>query len=218
MKKQIFTAILIISTVLLNAQQQFNGDWLELMDSTHKEILDKFGTPDLIFPSQSYSSDYYLDGWYGERQKLYYSITDIEFIYNNNEVTFIFDNPMEFITNNNDILLNPEIDKIAMLHLCGFEFRKSTTSTKKLPYGLSFSDNLSDIFNKLGNPDEYSKDLLTYKVPVKKIALEKRGFTSISNLRWEKLDATDTITISMNDNKIRKVKIIRNHTFHYILK
>ena len=91
----------------------------------------------------------------------------------------------------------------------------------ELPYNLSFSDTLAEIFQKMGNPDSYSKNQIVYKINRNYYGLtEEEKSADIlkdfykADILSSNAEVKDTVIIDMESGKITSIMIAQNLAFN----
>lgn len=211
MKKLLAFILLTCCGACVFAQHKYSINWYELMDSTHKDIITRFGTPDMILSGDKcsveikpdYDNYYYYSGSYADRKEEVDKYTSSG---KSKDIIFHYDAGM-------DLTFDTSSGK---LYLCGMKFFANSTQFKNLPYGLTLSDKLIDIFTKLGNPDEYSKSLIVYNIP---FAYQGNNIRTSSYPEWIEYDysASEIIKIYWTNDTITAIEItrIQNITVDY---
>lgn len=193
MKKNLLILLFVLYSGLTFAQNNNPENYLDLMNCSHKDIIEMFGIPENIVTIESKSAYY---------NAYYHSIgDDIKFEYEG--IDIIFDTPPTDI----DYLLYSSENTEISPHVCGFTFYKSS-KLFKFPYEITFDDTFDVIIKKLGNPDSYSKEKTVYIIPVKNEKLKNRNIPCLKSST-----ADDILVINWKDSKISSIKLMRNHKF-----
>lgn len=180
----------------------------EVLGWNHRQLIEAFGIPDDIYADNTSSVMTYLDGHMLENVLEY----DIVFIYKDKGLQLTLDSYARAALLDHTKLQDNAYER----HVCGIAyFSKESENFISMPRGLSFSDTLADIIRKCGNPDDYSKDFVTYTFPANDSISEK---AKTPNIR--KKEVADIISISMLEktSSIHAIFFSRLHTFYTSLR
>lgn len=184
----------------------------EVLGWNHRQLIEAFGIPDSI--NITFSNTKTCDDIQTRRNKDTKIEEDVEqlgekdgiaFYYDGLGLTFYLDTYSSWF----DISEPWEKSHIRYVSSIMFRSRESERHVA-MPKELSFSDSLSDIFRKCGNPDKHRKEMVTYIFPASDSITETAGMPALRSK-----EAYDVIDIFMNeDSSICTVKFTRKHVFY----
>lgn len=196
----------------------------EVLGWNHRQLIEAFGIPDSIYITLSNTKT--LNDTETRRSKDTKIAEDIEclggepdgiaFYYDGLGLTFYLDTYLSGL--DYDYIFSEEIFRWKnrdARYVSSIMFRSRESERHvAMPKELSFSDSLSDIFRKCGNPDKYRKEMVTYIFPASDSIAETAGMPALKSK-----EVYDVIDIFMNeDSSICTVKFTRKHVFYRSLR